>query len=124
MKTRFFLLVLLSAGLLGSSAARAEPPVKAQNEVNFLLGYVAGSGCEFYRNGSWYNAQKAHVHLRDKYKYLVEGNLVNSAEQFIERAATESSFSGTPYQIRCGGGAAVYSQQWLRERLAELRAVQ
>jgi Family of unknown function (DUF5329) len=115
---------LLIAALLWPPAARADTPVKTQNEVNFLLGYIVGSGCEFYRNGSWYNAHKAHVHLRDKYKYMVQRNLLDTTEQFIERAASDSSLSGKPYQIRCNGGAAVNSQQWLREKLVELRAVQ
>ncbi len=124
MQTRPLFGALLIAALAWLPAARADTPVKAQVEISFLLGYIAGSGCEFYRNGTWSNAQKAHVHLRDKYKYLVEHNLVNTTEQFIERGASESSLSGTPYQIRCGGGAAVNSERWLRERLAELRAVQ
>lgn len=112
------------AALLWLPVARAQAPVAVQNEVNFLLGYVAGSGCEFYRNGSWYNSQKAHAHLRDKYKYLAANKLADTTEQFIDRAASESSFSGKPYQIRCSGGAAVTSQQWLRDKLAELRALQ
>jgi len=124
MPTRPALGALLIAALLWLPAAHADTPVKVQNEVNFLLGYVAGSGCEFYRNGTWYDAQKAHLHLRDKYKYLLGNNLLDTTEHFIERAASESSFSGKPYQIRCGGGAAVSSQQWLRARLLELRAVQ
>jgi hypothetical protein len=120
--TRSLFSVVLITALLALSTARAETPVRVQNEVNFLLGYVAGSGCEFYRNGSWYNSQKAHVHLRGKYKYLTEKNLVDTTEQFIERAASESSMSGKPYQIRCAGGTAVNSQQWLLEKLAQLRA--
>jgi len=124
MHTRSILGGLLIAALLGLPAARADTPVKVQNEVSFLLGYVTGSGCEFYRNGDWYNARKAVAHLRDKYKYLNDRNLVSTTEQFIERAASESSFSGKPYQIRCSGGAAVTSQQWLTEKLVELRAAQ
>ena len=124
MNTRPAFGALLIAALLWLPAARAETPVAVQNEVNFLLGYVAGSGCEFYRNGSWYNSRKAHGHLRDKYKYLVDRNLAGTTELFIDRAATESSFSGKPYQIRCNGGTPVMSQLWLREKLAELRALQ
>jgi Family of unknown function (DUF5329) len=124
MQTSYPLGALLIAAVLWLPVARADTPVKVQNEVNFLLGYIAGSGCEFNRNGSWYDAKKAHVHLRDKYKYLVDNNLADTTEHFIERAASESSFSGKPYQIRCAGSAAVSSQQWLRERLLELRAVQ
>lgn len=116
---------ILSSGLLAVSLmAHADVPVPVQNEVNYLLGYIAGSGCEFYRNGSWYDSNKAHAHLRGKYKYLAGKNLADTTEHFIERAASESSLSGNPYQIRCGTHAAVTSQQWLREKLVELRAMQ
>jgi Family of unknown function (DUF5329) len=124
MSTRSTPGALLIAALLWLPTARAETPVLVQNEVNFLLGYIAGSGCEFNRNGTWYNSQKAHVHLRDKYKYLVEKNLADTTEHVIERAASESSFSGKPYQIRCSDGVAVNSQQWLRDKLTQLRTLQ
>jgi hypothetical protein len=114
--------VLLAAALVGLPVAHAATPVKVENEINRLLGAVEGSGCEFYRNGSWYNSQDAVAHLRGKYKYLSERNLVNTTEQFIERAGSESSMSGRPYRIRCNGGSAVSSQQWLHEKLAVLRA--
>lgn len=104
-------------GLLITQCARAEPPKNVQNQVNFLLGYVEGSGCEFYRNGRWYDSRAAQDHLRDKYNYLAARNLIQTAEDFISRAATASSFSGQPYQVRCNGGAAIASGQWLREEL-------
>jgi len=122
MNTRSIFSGLLVAALASLPAARADTPIKVQNEVSFLLGYITGSGCEFYRNGDWYSTRKAVAHLRDKYKYMNDRNLVNTTEQFIERAASESSFSGKPYQIRCNGGAAVTSQQWLSDKLVELRA--
>ena len=84
---------VLTLGLLSAPVARAEPPIKVQTEVN----------------------------LRDKYKYLVASNLVNTAEEFIERAATESSFSGKPYEVRCNGGATMTSNQWLRKELTRIR---
>ena len=124
MSTRATCGALLIAALLWPPAALAATPVAVQNEVNYLLGYVAGSGCEFNRNGTWYKAQKAHEHLRDKYKYLVEKDLADTTEHVIERAASESSFSGKPYQIRCSDGVAVNSQQWLRDKLVQLRALQ
>ncbi len=112
---------LLLLALLSAPAARAEPPVSVQTEVSFLLGYVEGSGCEFFRNGSWHDSREAQAHLREKYHYLLMGNLVNSAEQFIDRAASNSSFSGQPYQVRCNGGAAITSKRWLSEELLRLR---
>lgn len=112
---------VLMLGLLLVPVARAEPPTSVQIEVNFLLGYVEGSGCEFYRNGTWHDSKTAQEHLRDKYKYFVARNLIYTTEEFIERAATESSFSGQPYEVRCNGGAPVTSNQWLRVELARFR---
>ncbi len=58
----------LILSLMLAPVAHAEPPINVQLEVNFLLGYVEGSGCEFYRNGSWHDSKAAQQHLRDKYK--------------------------------------------------------
>lgn len=113
--------VVLMLGLLWPPAARAEPPAAVQMEVGFLLGYIEGSGCQFYRNGSWHDAKTAQAHIRDKYRYLVARNLIATTEDFIERAATASSLSGQPYQVRCNGGATVTSRQWLHEELVRLR---
>jgi len=115
------MVTVLMLGLFLAPVARAEIPTNVQVEVNFLLGYIEGSGCEFYRNGTWHDSKAAQVHLRDKYKWLVARNLINTTEDFIERAATESSFSGLPYQVRCHGGATLTSNQWLREELTYLR---
>ena len=112
---------VLILGLLSAPVARAEPPTSVQIEVNFLLGYLEGSGCEFYRNGTWHDSKAAQAHVRSKYKYLVMRNQVNTTEEFIERAATESSLSGQPYEVRCKGAASVTSKQWLRDELARFR---
>jgi hypothetical protein len=122
MITRSTFCGLLVAALAWLPAARADPPVIVQNEVSFLLGYMTGSACEFNRNGDWYNARKAAAHMRDKYKYLNDRNQISTTEQFIDKAASVSSLSGKPYQIRCNGAATVDSHRWLSEKLAELRA--
>ena len=115
---------VLTLGLLFTPVARAEAPTKVQTEVNFLLGFVEGSGCAFYRNGSWYDSKAAQAHLREKYNYLAAGNQIGSGEDFIEKAATKSSFSGQPYQVKCNGGAALTSNKWLRDELARFRTFQ
>jgi hypothetical protein len=101
--------------------AHAAPPPSAQTEVNYLLEFVATSGCDFNRNGSWYDSRRAEAHLRHKYAVLAASNRINSAEDFIERAATKSSLSGQPYQVRCSGREVVPSNQWLREVLTRYR---
>lgn len=111
-------------GLLATVPVRAAPALSMPMEVNFLLGYVEGSGCDFQRNGSWYTAQEAQGHLCDKFNYLTARNRLETTEQFIEGAATESSLSGRPYMLRCAGGPVISSHQWLSDELLRLRKSQ
>ncbi|MDD5389617.1 MAG: DUF5329 family protein [Gallionellaceae bacterium] len=43
--------------------------------------------------------------------------LINNCEDFLDRATTASSFSGRPYEVRCGGGASMKRCLWLRDEL-------
>jgi hypothetical protein len=113
--------LLLLLGPLLAPVVYAEPPINVQVEVDFLLGYVEGSGCEFYRNGTWHDPKAAQAHLRDKYRYLAARNLINTTEDFIEKVATQSSLSGQPYRVRCRDGATVTANQWLHAELARFR---
>lgn len=101
--------------------ARAAPPAVAQTEIDYLLGFIASSGCEFFRNGSWYDSKQAQAHLRYKYEMLAARDQINTAEDFIEKAATKSSLSGRPYELRCSGGESVAIHQWLVDVLARYR---
>jgi hypothetical protein len=114
----------LTLALYIAPVARAAPPSVAENEINHLLGLIEQSGCEFFRNGTWYDAQRAQVHLRAKYDALAANNQIKSAEDFIEKAASKSSMSGQPYQIRCGDGAVMSTNQWFNEALARYRRYQ
>lgn len=106
----------------GWPAADAAPPAIANTEINYLLGFIEQSGCQFYRNGSWYDSKRAEAHLREKYDYLAVKGLINSAEDFIEEAATKSSLSGKAYEIKCGSDPVMTTNQWLREALARYRS--
>lgn len=77
----------------------------------------------FYRNGIWQDSKTAQAHLYDKYKYLMAVNLIDTTEDFIKMAATESSFSDQPYEVSCNGGATVKSNQWLRHELARFQTL-
>ena len=121
MSIRWVLRSLLMLGLLWGPVARAEPPASVQAEVNFLLGFVEGSGCAFYRNGTWHDSKEAQAHLRDKYKWLAARNMIHTTENLIERAATQSSFTGLDYKVKCNGGATITSNQWLRDELTFMR---
>lgn len=114
--------VWLSAVLAFAAPGVAAPTPAAQAEIDHLLGYLGGSGCEFYRNGTWSTATKARIHLQKKLDYLLKKDLVDSAEQFIERAASESSRSGEAYRVRCPGAAQTPSARWLADELARYRS--
>jgi len=104
------------------SAGMAEVPNEAaQREITHLFAYLRGSACAFQRNGDWHDGKDAAAHLDRKYRYLLERGLVASAESFIERAATGSSISGSPYLVRCGGGEPVESAAWFAAELQRYR---
>ena len=105
------------------AVARADEPGRdAQREIAHLLQYLEASKCSFYRNGSWHSSQDARAHLERKYKDLQGRSRVVSTEDFLARAATASSVSGQPYQVRCDGQEAVASAKWLGLELERYRS--
>jgi hypothetical protein len=108
-------------GLGFASPNPAATPTNAQAEVEYLLGAVADSGCQFNRNGDWYDAKAASAHLRAKYNSLVALGRFATAMDFIEEVATKSSLSGQAYLIRCASAEPLPTNQWLREALARFR---
>jgi hypothetical protein len=115
-------LMLFSTAALFPATAAAEgvPPV-AQQEIDHLFAYLKGSGCQFSRNGSWYTPQEAVDHINDKYQYLIRHDMVSRAEDFIKYAATESSWSGKPYLVKCGDGVSLETGPWFRTELEKYR---
>jgi hypothetical protein len=107
-------------GLLGANSL-ADMTSTAQNEVQYLLEFVAGSGCIFVRNGAEKSAQDAADHLR--LKYSRGKRYVSSSEQFIDRLASESSWTGKKYTINCAGDITE-SGLWLHRALNEYRSRQ
>jgi hypothetical protein len=115
------LFALTAALCIILQAARAAPPPAAEIEINHLLGLIENSGCEFFRNGTWYDAQRAAAHLRDKYEALAANGRIETAEDFIDKAASRSSISSQAYLIKCGGGAPITTRQWFSAALARYR---
>jgi len=110
-------LLILTLGMcLSVSAAHGDDTT--DREVQYLLDFVATSGCAFVRNGSEHDPEDAADHLR--LKYSRGARYVNSAEQFIDRLATESSWSGKKYTVTCGGETQP-SGAWLHRALDDYR---
>jgi hypothetical protein len=91
----------------------------AEDEIRWLIQAVADSHCEFDRNGKRYAAATAAEHL--ELKYARGERYADSAEAFIERLATKSSWTGETYWMICDDDPAP-AAQWLSMRLEELRA--
>jgi len=114
------LVFLLSA--FSFSPVQAAEPAAAKTEIAHLFSVLETSNCQFNRNGTWYSAKEAAGHLQTKYKYLQDKDLVPSAEKFIERAATKSSFSGKAYQIKCADNVVQPSAPWFQAALLKYRS--
>ena len=107
--------------LLFSLTAQGAPSAQAQREIRYLMDALSQSQCQFQRNGSWYGREEARAHLQRKYEYLLKRDQVDTAEQFIERAASRSSMSGKAYRVRCPGQPEVDAASWFGSRLKALR---
>lgn len=119
MKTGMVVVLLI---LCTSVASADEPDAVAREEISHLFSYLASSGCQFYRNGSWHISSRAVSHLQKKYEYLLKKRQVSTAESFIKLAATASSTSGNHYLVKCGEAPAVESAAWFTQELARYRA--
>ncbi len=111
----------LALALIIPGSALAAPGDTARREIAGLIGALDGSSCRFQRNGSWHAAAEARAHLQRKYDYLLKKDKVDTAEQFIERAASQSSMSGKPYRIACPGQPEQTAAGWFGARLKALR---
>ena len=117
MRTNFITLslVALFAWAPAPQAMSAEPAT----EIEYLLGAIGQSGCIFTRNGKDHSATEAEDHLRMKYNRTK--SRIKTAEAFIDRLASESSWTGKPYTMQCANGETEPSQQWLYRELEQYR---
>ena len=112
--TRLLLSVILIAGSIAAVNADTDP----EAEIRSLIQAVAESGCKFNRNGSLHSAEAAAEHL--ELKYSRGKRSADSAEAFIDRLASKSSWTGKPYQMICGEQTHP-AGDWLTATLQEMR---
>lgn len=94
---------------------------KTSKEIEHLLAYVAGSNCQFNRNGDWYESIEAAHHIERKYNYVLKKGVIKTAEDFIRYSASESRFSGKKYTVQCPNQDAQFSDEWLIQELQSYR---
>lgn len=109
------LLLVMNLGLPWNAVAE---PDQADAEIQYLLTFVADSGCTFVRNGDAHDSADAADHLRLKYDR--GGRYADTAENFIDRLASGSSWSGKPYTVTCGE-VTEPSGEWLHRALDAYR---
>jgi len=97
-------------------------PVRAADmdaEIDYLIESVAKSPCTFVRNGREHDAAAASGHLQMKRKR--GKRYYDTTEEFIERIASRSSWTGKDYQIRCGDADPEPARDWFFSRLKVFR---
>ena len=84
-------------------------------EIEHLLSFIGNSGCDFMRNGGKHSAKDAESHLRMKYRR--GSRYVSSADEFVTRIASKSSWSRKPYRVHCPDTGSQPSRDWLGKEL-------
>ena len=113
--------LIVAGAVVIALPASAAPSAATQREISGLMQALESSGCRFQRNGTWYDAVAARGHLQRKYDYLLKRDMVDSSEQFIERAASRSSMSGKAYKVSCAGTPEQDASAWFLQQLRRLR---
>ena len=97
-------------------SAQLSPVQKA--EIEHLLFVIEHSGCQFCRNGTWYDdTKKVRRHVERKYDYFMKKGQINSTEDFVKWSASKSEMSGKSYLVRSGNQSPMLLSQWLLDEL-------
>lgn len=110
----FVLLLIVQAQAVSAADSSMD------DEIDFLLAEVASSDCIFVRNGKEHSASDATDHLQMKRRR--GKRYFDTTEEFIDRIASKSSWSGKEYLIRCPGQATETAAEWFHRRLEKYRA--
>jgi len=107
---------MLAAAAFANATAASVTDARVQAEITYLLQSIEGSGCEFYRNGSWYDGKHARSHLQVKYDYLVARGAIHTAEEFIDKESASISrwrrWQGNLCDAPEDGGRSLSRSDW------------
>jgi hypothetical protein len=116
MKTTFLVLIL---SIITNLNSYSNSKLTENQKIDKLIEYVAGlNDATFIRNGSEHTAKEAANHLKRKRDWI--GDDLKTAKQFIEKAATKSSFSGKYYMIKFKDGRKIKNCELLYQKLKEI----
>ena len=117
MQRRSFLRLLVFGLMMvfAIGSARAQP-ADEKSRIEALITHLASlKDARFVRNGKTYDAKDAAKFLRGKWD--AKAKEIQSAEQFIDKAASVSSTTGQAYVIKFDDGHEVKCGDYLKQRL-------
>jgi hypothetical protein len=109
----------LSLAIALTATDKLQANEASATEIGLLLDFVSTSGCDFIRNNSRHPPQEAADHLQ--LKYSRGKRYADTAEHFIDRLATKSSWSGKPYEVDCENAPLQPAGPWLHRALSDIR---
>ena len=112
------LILFAAVMMLGNATAQADAS-NMDAEIDFLLDTVVTSNCVFIRNGSEYKSAAARDHLQMKRER--GKRYFDNAEEFIEKIASQSSWTGKDYFIQCGDEPTQTANSWFTTLLQKYR---
>ena len=112
-------LILIVLWCFFSWSAYARTPSAVAQEIEYLIEKIEHSECSYHRNGKSHDAIQAADHLRLK---LRRGKkYADTAEHFIERLASKSSWTGKSYFLECQPGHLIEVSPWMKRHLLHYR---
>lgn len=108
-----------------SSESKSCNTYSESEKIEILLKRIGNFNGNFIRNGDSHNAKDAENHLRYKLNEAKNSFFAPdpkdwTAKLFIEKVASKSFLSGTPYKIRYPNGKVITSASWLYEELKKI----
>ena len=119
MQIKYSIRAITAAAILAAMPSIAFTE-EADAEIEYLLTRIGNSQCIFNRNGKDHSSGSAEAHLRMKYGKARRH--IDDADDFIDRLASESSWTGVAYSIDCEGSEKQTSREWLTQQLNTYRA--
>ncbi len=122
--TRTSLLLFFSFILISSNGQeKQQKPLSEEEKITYLIRCVEQlNNATFIRNGVSHNAKAAAAHLRMKHEKA--GKRIKTVEQFIDKVASQSSITGTPYQIVFSDGTRTDAKTFYQNCLRKTEASQ
>ncbi|XDD53812.1 DUF5329 family protein [Leptospira sp. WS4.C2] len=102
-------------------------PSTEEQKIEKLLKRIGKIQGNFIRNGETHTAEEAEKHLRYKLQeaknsFFAPDPKEWTAKLFIEKIASKSFLTGTPYLIRTSDGKEVKSAEWLLLELGKIES--